>query len=269
MFAHSCTKFVVPLLIAAWPAAGRSAPLPAKPADVLQAPTVLPLSAAAFVRGSVVDDATGAPVQDARVSIRGTRYSALTTRDGRFQFEDVPGGEYELYVAHIAYVAVPAVLHVGNEALDVVIRLGPYAIPLEPIKVTAFSRRLEDVGFYERQRRGIGTFLGRNQIDGMRATTSLDLLRNVPAARLTQQYPLRSQSGSTIAGRGRCRFSYIVDGARTLPDFEMDLVAPYAIEGLEYYRSIAELPSTFRAYVGRDVNTTSCGIVVIWTRFRT
>src|SRR5687768_13135205 len=58
------------------------------------------------------------------------------------------------------------------------------AVPLAPIVVTAVSRRLDAVGFYERQRRGIGTFIGRQQIDAARAQFSSDLMRSVAGVRL-------------------------------------------------------------------------------------
>jgi hypothetical protein len=223
---------------------------------------------ASYIRGSVIDHASGAPVGGARVAIRGTRFATTTNADGRFHFEDVPRGEYVLQVTHVGYVQVPAPLRIASDAVDVVVRLDAAAIPLEPIRVTAFSRRLDEVGFYERQRRGVGTFIGRPLIDGMRPLSATDLMRLVPSARLTPQGAVRTPAGSSLAGRGRCRFSYIVDGARTLPDFELDLVAPYAIEGLEFYRSLAELPAPFRMHVGREAGAASCGIVLVWTRHR-
>jgi hypothetical protein len=274
MFAHSRSGLVIPLVVAACAALECPERVLAEPralaGDLFQVRRSVHSNAAvgSYVRGRVLDDATGAPIAEARVTIGGTALVAVTGADGRFQFEDVPMGEHVLHIVHVAYAAVPAELKVGHDALDVVVRLAPAAIALEPVRVRAFSRRLEDVGFYDRQRRGLGTFLGRTQIDGMRATTSMDLLRIVPAARATPQYPPRSQSGANLSGRGRCRYSYIVDGARTLPDFEIDLIAPYAIEGLEVYRSLAELPAPFRVHVSRDVTTTSCGIILIWTRDR-
>jgi hypothetical protein len=280
MRAYSRRRLVVPLVVAACAIGERGDRLGAQPssggaalldgaaagAAPLAARPAIP--AASYVRGSVVDDLTGSPIVGARVTIRDTRFSTITNVEGRFYFEDVPRGNYVLHVAHIAYVQVPASLRIASDAVDVVVRLDAAVIPLEPIRVTAFSRRLDEVGFYDRQRRGVGTFIGRSQVDGMRALNSSDLMRVVPSARLTPQPPSRTQGGMALAGRGRCRFSFIVDGARTLPDFEMDMVAPYAIEGLEFYRSLAELPAPFRVHVGREGNATSCGIVLIWTRNR-
>jgi hypothetical protein len=269
MLAHSRRRLMVPLVVAAWAVIeGGEASAETPRTAVLRASTEGAWAAATYVRGSVIDNQSGMPIGGARVTIRDTRYATTTSADGRFYFEDVPRGEYVLYVSHMAYVHVPAPLRIASDAVHVEIRLDAAAIPLEPIRVTVFSRRLDEVGFYERQRRGVGTFIGRSQVDGMRALNSSDLMRLVPSARLTPQPPARTQGGMGLAGRGRCRFNFIVDGARTLPDFDMDLVAPYSIEGLEFYRSLAELPAPFRAHVAREANATSCGIVLIWTRNR-
>src|SRR5688572_16891656 len=81
-----------------------------------------------------------------------------------------------------AYAAAPlAAMHL-HALLDssAVHALAADAVQLTPIVVTAVSRRLDAVGFYERQRRGIGTFIGRQQIDAAHAQFSSDLMRNVP-----------------------------------------------------------------------------------------
>jgi hypothetical protein len=221
----------------------------------------------AYLRGNVLDQQTGAPIPGVALSLANTPLSATTTADGRFHFERVPVGDYELRVAHVGYRTVPSPLRVRNDDLDATIRLAPSAIPIDPVIVMAFSRRLDHVGFYDRERRGVGTFIGRTQIDAMNAQTSSDLLRRLPGINLVPQWPQRNAPRNDLSGRGRCRFSYIVDGARTLPDFEMDFVAPYAIEGIEIYRGLAEVPASFRAHVTRGgQGGPSCGVIAIWTR---
>jgi hypothetical protein len=233
---------------------------------------LLPLAADAqaevYVRGTVVDDITGAPVAAAQVVLEGTRFRATTSPEGRFHFDDVPAGEYTLRVAHLAYLAVPVTIRVGRESLNLAVRMGPSVVPLEPVVVTTFSIRLEGVGFYDRQKRGVGQFMTRPEIAAAQAIHSSDLLRRIPGARYTPQPAGRVHSGMVLSGRGRCHYSYIVDGARMLQDFQMDFVAPQFIEGIEFYRSHAELPAPFRAQVGRESSSSNCGVVVVWTRVR-
>ena len=60
---------------------------------------------------------------------------------------------------------------------------------------------------------------------------------------------------------------YIVDGARTLTDFEMDNIAAYAIEGIELYTGQAEVPAVFRGHAPSDGGSVGvCGVIAIWTR---
>jgi hypothetical protein len=143
------------------------------------------------------------------------------------------------------------------------------AIPLEPVVVTAFSRKLEVAGFYEREKRGVGTFIGKKQIDAMNVQRTSDLLRKVPSARIIPQSNRRNNApANATVGRGGCRYAFLIDGSRTLADFEMDYVAPGAIEGVEVYNSLSEVPALFRAIATAEAGSALCGVVVIWTRDR-
>ena len=222
----------------------------------------------AFVRGRVVDVQTGAPVSRVLVRIRTSGLSTLSDTTGRFFFERVPIGDYRLQIEHIAYAPNDAPLRVGADDLDVLIRLAPAAIALQPIIVTAFSRRLEHVGFYERRKRGVGTFFDRKQIDQMNIQDASDLLRRMPQLKLIPQ-PRRGsvqQRNAMVGRRGNCRFVFVIDGSRTLPDFEMDFVAAGALEGVEVYNGLAEVPASFKVNTTSVAGSTVCGVIAIWTR---
>jgi hypothetical protein len=217
-------------------------------------------------RGRVVDHVTGDGIAQVAVRIANTPLSTLTHPDGRFVFERLPVGIYNVLVEHIAYRAINTAVNVQHEDLDAVVRLSPAVIAVQPIVVTAFSRRLEHVGFYERQKRGVGTFINRKQIDAMNVQAASDLLRRVPSLRLVPQSRRSNQRNATVGVRGNCRFAFIVDGSRTLSDFEMDYVAAPAIEGVEIYNGLAEVPSAFRAHATTSSGVTVCGVIAIWTR---
>ena len=217
-----------------------------------------------LVRGSIVDNSSGTLLNSVAVRITNTALIALTNDEGRFVFPRVPLGNYTLVVEHISYAAARAPIRVQDEDLDVAFRLTPEAIALQPVVVATFSRRLEGAGFYERQKRGVGTFIGRRQIEAMNVQRASDLLRNVPSARIVPQVPRQNVPPNALTGRGQCRYRFIVDGTRTLADFEMDLVAPYAIEGVEVYNGLSEVPALFRAIA--DGGPPLCGVIAIWTR---
>ena len=221
-----------------------------------------------LVRGRVVDAQTGAPVARAFVRMRNSGFTALSDTTGRFTFERVPVGDYQLHAEHIAYAINNALLNVRADDLDALIRLTPAAIALQPIVVTAFSRRLEHVGFYERRKRGVGTFFDRKQIDGMNIQDASDLLRRLPQLKLVPQLRrgTNQQRNATVGRRGNCRFTFVIDGTRTLPDFEMDFVAAGALEGVEVYNGLAEIPAAFKAHTTSVAGSTVCGVIALWTR---
>jgi hypothetical protein len=223
---------------------------------------------AVSVRGRVMDDATGAGVGSAHLHLANTSLQTITDPDGRFAFARVPTGNYAMQVQHIGYTGHRTALAVGEDDLDAVIRVAPTAIPLQPVVVTAFSLRLDAVGFYERRKRGIGTFVDRKRIDAMNVEAASDLLRLVPGMRLVPQARSRNNQlrNATVGGRGNCRFVFIVDGSRTLSDFEMDYLAGPAIEGVEIYSGMADVPAAFKAHATSVAGSTVCGVVAVWTR---
>ena len=218
------------------------------------------------VRGTVIDQQTAQPLANVSIRLAPTRLQARTTSDGKFLFPLVPLGDYELRIEHLSYQANGVSLQVRTEDLEATVPLTAAAIPLAPITVTAFSVRLERMGFYERRKRGIGTFIDRREIDAMHAQSTADLLRNVPGLRLLTQMPRRAAPRVTTLNRSSCRFRFVVDGTRVMADYEMENIPPFAIEGLEVYRGLAEVPALFRALTTSDPGTATCGVIVVWTR---
>jgi hypothetical protein len=217
-------------------------------------------------RGRVIDHETGNGVAQVSIRIANTSLATLTHPDGRFVFERVPLGDYQVQVEHVAYRTANTLLTVHYDDLDALVRLTPAAITLPPVVVTAFSQRLEFVGFYERQRRGVGTFINRTQIDAMNVQAASDLLRAVPSLRLVPLTRRSSQRNATVGRRGNCRFAFIVDGIRMLSDFEIDYIAAPAVEGIEVYNGLAEVPAAFRAHATTSSGVTVCGVIAIWSR---
>jgi hypothetical protein len=221
-----------------------------------------------FMRGRVIDEQTGRVISQAIVRVGNSSLRAITDANGAFAFDRLPFGDHALSIEHIAYVGHRMALRVGDDDIDAIIRMAPAAIPLEPIIVTVFSRRLETVGFYERRKRGIGTFIDRKRIDQMNVNAASDLLRHVPGVRLVPQSRTRANQPltATVGGRGNCRYVFIVDGTRTLSDFEMDNIAGPAMEGVEIYSGMADVPVAFKAHTTSVSGSTVCGVVVMWTR---
>lgn len=223
---------------------------------------------AVSVRGRVIDDQSGTAVASAHLRLANTSLQTITDADGRFAFERVPSGNYVIQVQHIGFTGHRSTLIVGADDLDAVIRVAPTAIPLQPVVVTAFSRRLESVGFYERRKRGIGTFIDRQRIDAMNVNAASELLRQLPGVRLIPQSRTRQNQpqNATVGRRGNCRYVFIMDGSRTLADFEMDFINGFAIEGVEVYNGISDVPVAFKAHATSVAGSSVCGVIAIWSR---
>jgi hypothetical protein len=216
------------------------------------------------IRGQVVDHATDEPVANAAVFVTHTGLRTLTRSDGTFMLPRVPIGDYALRIEHLSYATTSAPLKALYDDLRATVRLTPEAIPLAAIVVTTFSQRLERSGFYDREKHGIGTFITRKQIDAARLFNTSDLLRSVAGLRqITTQARRGVASRNLTMGRGNCQYRYVVDGTRTLPDFDIDNVAPVHIEGIEVYSGTARVPAAFRM---QDTGVPACGVIVVWTR---
>lgn len=223
----------------------------------------------AYMRGIVLDQETGAVLANVAVRVNNTPLATFTDANGRFYFERVPIGDYTMRVEHLSYARNDARIMIRDDDLDATIRLTPEAIPMQPIVVVAFSKRLERAGFYERRKRGVGRFIDRRQVESMNVQSASDLLRSVPGMRLIPQGARRNnQPRNATVARGNCRFMFVVDGTRTLSDFEMDYVQAGAIEGVEIYNGLSEVPTIFRSVSTSVGNPGSgaCGVIAIWTR---
>lgn len=104
--------------------------------------------AAFHLVGQVVDNATGAPVQGARVSVAASEWMSLTNAEGRFILHDLDPGPHRLSVEQLGYRTLVAEVHAGTEAAPLRLGIEPDPIVLEGLEVV--GRR------FERRRRATG-----------------------------------------------------------------------------------------------------------------
>ncbi len=92
------------------------------------------------VTGQVTEASSGAPVDGARVAVRGTNISVLTRADGSFTI-GVPSGSVELTVSRIAYKRAALTVASGASSIDVTLELDVFN--LEEIVVTGRGTGIE------------------------------------------------------------------------------------------------------------------------------
>jgi hypothetical protein len=229
-----------------------------------------PPLAAQTVRGRVLDAASGEGIAAAEVqalTLEGREAGrARTAADGSFQLPLRAAGTVRIQAQRTGYrtTLTDALPVASREAVEVEVRLSATAVAMEPLRVTARveppkRRNLELNGFYERERRGIGRFVRREEIERHGDFTLAQSLSRMPGAVVqyvgVHQYIYFPRSG--------CRPWVYLDGSRMIVDRGQDInsiVSPNQVEAMEVFIGPSEVPAEYAA--GRG----ACGVVLIWTK---
>jgi TonB family protein len=212
----------------------------------------------------VVRDSSGALLFGADVSVAGTALRTISDTGGRFRLAGVPSGAGALQVRRLGYRAasLPITIERGATA-SVTVTLARLPRELDPIVVEASRqpsvRYLK--GFYERRSKGHGYFLTRDQISTRHWSDMTDVLRSlVPAVRITSSRMARN----AVRLRGnRCAPLVWLDGAPAMAgEFDLDVIRPETVSGIEIYAGPATVPVEFRSTRGLE----ACGVIVVWSR---
>lgn len=214
--------------------------------------------------GEVMDARTGGGVQGVVVRLLPpVDRQAVTNTSGHFAFHDVPAGVQEIEVSHIAYATASELVNVPEgSTVQLWIEVEPDAIDVGSIdvRVAILNPRLEDEGFYDRNRMGFGHFF--DEID-LRGRTLSSALREggvslAGGASVFASYPYFRRSGRTCAP-----VLWLDRRMIRLRGFEMEaLVEPRSIAAMEIYRP-GNTPGEFM-YTSPD-----CGAIVFWTQAHT
>jgi len=248
---------------------------------------------AQILRGKVIDATTGAGIAAAAVRALGAGRDvghARTAADGTFSFQLRAAGTVRIEAQRTGYrTTVTGELPVGDrETVDVEVKLSAEAIAIEPLRVTARvqpprRRSLELSGFYERERRGIGKYLRREDFENRSNQNLAQVLSRVQGTAIlyagSNQYIYFPRNGVPSLGRqasasGRsprkwgapsnsCLPRLFLDGVRVTYDAQSDInavVTPEQVEALEVFRGPAEIPVEY------NDNNSQCGVILIWTR---
>jgi hypothetical protein len=213
--------------------------------------------------------------------------TGLVTRSdslGRFEFPAVPLGPHRLSVRAVGFAVADERIEISADGASTLeIRLSP--IPqLATVAVSATVRRgsLNLPEFEERRRMGLGRFLTADELEaqGGRALSTI-LSRRVPGLRPIGYAPGRTAMASgrgDTSLRGEPRGDEI-DMARGAPAacyvqvsvnnvlryrgdvgeqrYDIDLIDPATIEGIEFY-TVSQLPAEFNR-----ASNANCGALVI------
>jgi len=224
------------------------------------------------VAGRVTDQANGQALVGARVQILGTSFTAQTTAEGRFRFNNVPIGPQTVRVVALGYGAQNKVADVrANEVATVDFGLAIVAYSLGEFVVTATG---------EQSRKEIGNAISTVSVTELAKTAPVANMGDLLAARAPGVQVLPGNitgGGSRVRIRGNSSLSlsnnpiYIVDGAKIWSDVNSSSIGiggtnpsrvndlnPEDIESIDVVRG----PSAATLY-GTDAAN---GVIVIKTK---
>ncbi len=100
----------------------------------------------ADLRGQLLDQLSGEPIQAAIVRVDGTGFQAVTDLEGRFAFTDLLPGAYTLQIQHLGYsVQSSEVTLEEGQDVSVRLRLSPRAVELDGIDIVARSQEEQTI----------------------------------------------------------------------------------------------------------------------------
>lgn len=224
--------------------------LPGIAALIVSLGSVQTLASQAIIVGTVVEDETALPIRTVDIQLLDengdVRVRGMSDADGSFRMEVPESGVYSILARRVGYGEVRAdgIEIELTDALDVEIRLAPFAVALEPITVTARQsmtpvriQEFRDRADFNR-RAGIGRIYTRDDIDRIQPVTPQQILDGV------------------LWGP-RCRPVVLLDG---LPfEGRMNMVPGEHVEGIEIYRGVTQIPPQYYRYG-------MCGLAMVWTR---
>jgi hypothetical protein len=235
----------------------------------------------------VRDGSTQRPIEGAEVEVLGTDSVRLarviSDSAGLVHARLQRSGPFAVAVSHLGYLTYrsTAVPLEEGESIELEVRLGRNAIPLEPLVVVTRARLSTRLaGYRERLQRGsFGSFITREEIERRPTATVTDLIRPMAGvtivdvargarpdhlARLIAMRGLRSGEVPGAGEANHCLPSVLVDGVRVEQsvDFPIDdFIRANELEGIEIYSSAGQVPVQYQ-----QTGRVACGAVLLWTR---
>jgi len=192
--------------------------------------------------------------------------STFTDDQGAFRIPRSPPPRAYLYVSAAGFKSIRAPLadlYAGGSNVLVLLEPAPIGLATVEVRTTRSSRWLESVGYYARQRTGLGAYVTREAIENQHRTAgrATDILRRVSGVVHIDEFDIEAKiylRAPQISFGPPCPAEIYVQGlsnGKLLPR-----IHPSDIEAIEVYRGPAEVPP---AYGGADA---ACGVILVWLR---
>jgi hypothetical protein len=222
----------------------------------------------------VVRDRNNAPVADAVVDVLSVG-RARTDSAGAFRIGPVPPGTLIVRATRIGYQPVMKMLTIASgeeRRLDIAMSPATQQLPMVVVREDSTTTLLADpTGFDARRKTAVGGhFILEQEIAKKHITETEQLFHGIPTVQVDTGGIVVIKRGEIslrdIYGSGGDQFFHcigaqvIVNGVEMPQPFNINLVAPGDIRGIEIYSGPATTPTRLRS------PKTVCGTVAIWTK---
>lgn len=216
----------------------------------------------------------GLPLGRAIVTLVGRRMSTTTDTAGTGSLSGIPRGTHMLRVRALGYQQYNSVVVADADSVEVYVQLTRVAQNLAPMTVREERESPWLSEFYQRRRRGTGTYVGPEEI---RATHGSDiatlLATKVRTVRVHGTNPL-DQRAYSLRGpnslSGSCQVAVYIDGVRE--PFGNAAEIPIGLLGAIEYYTPSNVPVQYRepAPVNPEARqsrggSAACGVLLLWT----
>jgi hypothetical protein len=243
------------------------------------------LGAQTVVTGTVRQDGTKQALAGVEVLLEKPKRQTVTNDSGRYAFQDVPRGDRVVLFRQVGYRPVRHMARIfSTDTVWADALLVPFAVPLDPIKVTAPAPSISMNGlggFEERRRLGLGLFIDSTELRRNEHVRLADLLARLGGVQInkTREAAIAVNLSRVGPYGERCPMSVIIDGAMIYrsagvqihtkdpdphppppaPDLNA-LLGTSDLVAVEVYRRTAEVPIEFGG------QNAACGVIVLWSR---
>jgi carboxypeptidase-like protein/carboxypeptidase family protein len=218
----------------------------------------------ATVSGKVV--LQGSPTNGgSRVEVVGTDQVVLTNEKGEFTINKLPSGSHVLLARHLGFGAQTVAVDLSpHQAQKVTIELPKFVATIAPVVVNAKAAAgLDKVGFTQREKSGMGYYIGPEKLKNMHPQYLSDILRQVPSLRVSSTPEGDVITSSRGVGGGSCVEFWVDDmpWQSATPGDVNQFVNANEVVAAEVYQA-TETPAQYTR------GMSGCTTVVVWTRFK-
>lgn len=220
--------------------------------------------------GSVLMAEDNTPLPAVTIMLQGTEIQGVSDSLGSFRIEGVPAGDHVLTVSYlnmfsdVAGSVAVAVTEGETVWLNILLEVNVVPVPELVVQIERADNVGKMAGFDQRRATAFGSFITREDIEQARPGRISQLFYAVPGVRVVPAPDndiLDTRLVSARAGGINCYMDLFLDGIRQPFDgFNIDLLPPEDIEGIEVYAGSSRTPAIFAR------RGSPCGAVVIWTR---